>query len=148
MNIVKDRQFEQLMKAGHPGTSLPSPMMVACDVKIFFDKCHFHIDKILKVRMHHILCQLFTDTFAGTSRSCSFRYRRMDLTEPSCICGVDSPSAPQRPCISLCSGYCRGSWGMSNPGPPKITTDQVPVPHGRSPCPGISWHAGRACSQQ
>jgi hypothetical protein len=49
MNIVKDRQFEQLMKAGRPGTSLPSPMTVARDVKILFDKCRSRIDKILKV---------------------------------------------------------------------------------------------------
>jgi hypothetical protein len=49
MNIMKDRQFEQLMKGGRPGTSLPSLMTVARDVKILFDKCRSRIDKILKV---------------------------------------------------------------------------------------------------
>ena len=29
MNIVKDRQFEILMKTGWPGTSIPSPMTVS-----------------------------------------------------------------------------------------------------------------------
>ena len=51
MNIVKDRHFEQLMKAGRPGTSLPSPMTVARDVKLSFDTCRSCIDKILNVRI-------------------------------------------------------------------------------------------------
>jgi len=51
MNIVKDRHFEQLMKAGRPGTSLPSPMTVARDIKLSFDTCRSRIDKILKARI-------------------------------------------------------------------------------------------------
>ena len=103
MNIVKDRQFEHLMKAGHPGTLLPSLMMVSHDVKILFNTCCAHIDKILKVCITFRLLQLFADPFAGASGSCSFCYGCMDLTEPSCVCGVDGPSAPQRPRISFCS---------------------------------------------
>jgi hypothetical protein len=106
MNIVKDRQFEQLMKAGHPGTSLPSLMMVARDVKILFDKSCSHIDKILKVCIKFYVLQSFADTFAGASRSCSFRDGCMDLTKPSHVRGVDSPSAPQWPGISFCAGHC------------------------------------------
>jgi hypothetical protein len=103
MNIVKDRQFKHLMKAGRPGTSLPSLMMVSRDVKILFNKCRARIDKILKVCIMFRLLQPFADTFAGASGSCSFCYGCMDLAEPSCVCGVDSPSAPQRPHISFCS---------------------------------------------
>ena len=123
MNIMKDCQFKQLMKAGCPGTSLPGLMMVAHDVKILFDKSHSHIDKILKVCIMFYIFQSFADTFAGASRLCSFHDRCMDLTKPSCICGVDSPSAPQWPGISFCAGHCWGSQGMLFPSPPKTTTD-------------------------
>jgi hypothetical protein len=106
MNIVKDRQFKWLMKAGCPGTSLPSPMTVAHDVKILFDKSHSRIHKILKVCIMFYILQSFADTFAGASRLCSFRDRCMDLTKPSRIHGMDSPSAPQWPGISFCAGHC------------------------------------------
>ncbi|KAF8236978.1 hypothetical protein L208DRAFT_1249877, partial [Tricholoma matsutake] len=46
----------QHLEAGHPGTSLPSLMMVAREVKILFDKCHSRIDKILK---EHLGCVHF-----------------------------------------------------------------------------------------
>jgi hypothetical protein len=49
MNLVKDREFHQLMKAGRPGTSLPTPVTVGRDVKLSFEKCRERIDKILKV---------------------------------------------------------------------------------------------------
>ena len=49
MNLVKDREFLQLMKTGRPGTSLPTPMTVARDVKLSSEKCRERIDKILKV---------------------------------------------------------------------------------------------------
>jgi len=123
MNIMKDHQFKQLMKTGCPGTSLPSPMMVACNVNILFDKSHSHIDKILKVHIMFYILQSFADTFAEASKSCSFCDRCMDLTKPSHICGMGSPSAPQWPGISFCAGHCWGSQCMLFPSPPKTTTD-------------------------
>jgi hypothetical protein len=51
MNAVKDREFIQLMKAGRPGTSLPTPMTVGRDIELSFEKCRERIDKILKVRL-------------------------------------------------------------------------------------------------
>ncbi|KIL63556.1 hypothetical protein M378DRAFT_79508, partial [Amanita muscaria Koide BX008] len=54
MNIVKDRQFRHLMKAGRPGTSLPTPMTVARDVKLCFETCRVRIDKILKEHLGHV----------------------------------------------------------------------------------------------
>jgi hypothetical protein len=56
MNVVKDRQFLHLMKAGRPGTSLPTPSTVARDVKASFEKCRERIDKILKVGLTLYRC--------------------------------------------------------------------------------------------
>jgi hypothetical protein len=47
--VVEDREFITLMKAGCPGTSLPSPMTVSRDVKAAFERCRECIDNILKV---------------------------------------------------------------------------------------------------
>ena len=55
MNLVKDRQFEYLMKAGRPGASIPSPMTVSRDIHASFKKCRDRIDTILKThqgKMH------------------------------------------------------------------------------------------------
>lgn len=49
MNVVKDREFVHLMKAGRPGTSLPLAATVARDVKLSFARSRQRIDKILKV---------------------------------------------------------------------------------------------------
>ena len=49
MNIVKDREFLHLMKAGRPGTSLPTPATVARDVKLSFKRCCERINKIIMV---------------------------------------------------------------------------------------------------
>jgi len=43
--IIKDCQFEILMKAGQPGTSLPSPITVSCNIKAAFEHCRECIDK-------------------------------------------------------------------------------------------------------
>lgn len=123
MNIMKDHQFEELMKAGHPGTSLPNPMMVACNVKILFDKSHSHIDKILKVCIMFYILQSFSDTFAGAFKSCSFCDRCMDLTKPSCICGMDSPSAPQWPVLAFVLDIVEVPKVWHSPALPKTTTD-------------------------
>jgi hypothetical protein len=47
MIIVKDRQFEILMKTGQ--TSIPSPTTVARDVKVVFERTKEQIDTILRV---------------------------------------------------------------------------------------------------
>ena len=39
------------MKAGCPGTSIPTPATVGHDIKISFEKCCKRIDKILKVSL-------------------------------------------------------------------------------------------------
>ena len=51
MNLVKDREFNHLMKARCPGTSIPTLVTVGHDIKILFEKCHKQIDKILKVSL-------------------------------------------------------------------------------------------------
>ena len=68
MNVVKDREFIQLMKAGRPGTSIPTPMTVARDVKLSFEQCRERIDNILKVSLFSIHIN-YAYTFAGTFRS-------------------------------------------------------------------------------
>ena len=46
---VKDCQFENFMKAGWPGTTLPSLITVLHDIQAAFEKCCECIDNILKV---------------------------------------------------------------------------------------------------
>jgi hypothetical protein len=48
-HIVNDREFEVLMKAGRPGTTLPSVLTVGRDVNAAFERCRDRIDKLLKV---------------------------------------------------------------------------------------------------
>ena len=43
------------MKAGRPGTSLPSPMTVSRDIKAAFERCQECIDTILKVSPLHLV---------------------------------------------------------------------------------------------
>ena len=59
MHLVKDSEFIQLMKAGHPSTSIPTPITVGRDIKLSFEKCRERIDKILKVRMTFIIKLLY-----------------------------------------------------------------------------------------
>jgi hypothetical protein len=47
--IVEDREFRSLMKAGRPGTSLPSSLTVSRDIKATFKRCRERIDTFLKV---------------------------------------------------------------------------------------------------
>lgn len=49
LNIVKDRQFQELMMAGRPSTSIPSPKTVSRDIKLAFERSRQRIDKIMKV---------------------------------------------------------------------------------------------------
>ena len=58
-NIVNDREFEVLMKAGRPGTTLPSVSTVGRDINAAFERCRERIDKLLKVSSecrYHISC--------------------------------------------------------------------------------------------
>jgi hypothetical protein len=52
LKIVKDRAFAVLMKAGRPGTTIPSPMTVSQDIDTAFERCCECIDQILKVCLH------------------------------------------------------------------------------------------------
>ena len=67
MNLVKDREFIQLMKAGRPGTSIPTPMTVRRDINLSFMKCREQIDKILKVHLtFNIIILLYLYIFRNT----------------------------------------------------------------------------------
>ncbi|KAG6862925.1 hypothetical protein C0991_009458, partial [Blastosporella zonata] len=54
MNIVKDRQFGILMKAGRPVTYIPSPSTISRDIKVAFHACQQRIDKILREHNGHV----------------------------------------------------------------------------------------------
>ena len=49
LKIVTDRAFAVLMKAGRPGTTIPSPMTVSRDINSAFERCRERVDQILKV---------------------------------------------------------------------------------------------------
>jgi hypothetical protein len=57
-NIVGDRQFEALMKAGRPGTEIPSNTTVARDMRSAFERCKERIDNLLQVRSYILLLHL------------------------------------------------------------------------------------------
>jgi hypothetical protein len=61
--IVKDRMFNILMKAGRPGTSLPSPMTVSRDIQLSFDKSRKRINTLLNE--HKGLLHLATDAWTS-----------------------------------------------------------------------------------
>ncbi|KAH9045980.1 hypothetical protein EDB84DRAFT_1265619, partial [Lactarius hengduanensis] len=48
LSIVNDREFKVLMKAGRPGTTIPSQKTVSRDIQAAFDKCRLRVDRILK----------------------------------------------------------------------------------------------------
>ena len=81
------------MKAGHPGTTIPSPMTVSRDIKSAFERCHERIDQILKVCLH--LPVFFDDLrLTGTFGSCTLRYRRLDFSKPQSFRRLDRASSP------------------------------------------------------
>ena len=49
LQIVKDRQFEIVMKAGRPMTYIPSPPTVSRDIRTLFEFTRQQIDEMLKV---------------------------------------------------------------------------------------------------
>ena len=49
LKIVTDQAFAVLMKAGRPGTTIPSPMTVSRDINSAFERCRERVDQILKV---------------------------------------------------------------------------------------------------
>ena len=53
LGIVKDWQFKILMKTGCPRTSIPSPLTIARDVKLVFERAREWLDKILRVHFLH-----------------------------------------------------------------------------------------------
>ena len=114
MNLVKDCEFVQLMKAGCPSTSLLIPVTVAQVVKLLFEKCWGWIEKILKVWLtlafkFYIVTILIH--FLGSSGMYSLCHWCLDFPEPSCVCGMDGSFAPWRKSVGLHFGYCWSSWG-------------------------------------
>ena len=62
LNIVNDHEFEVLMKAGRPGTTLPSVSTAGRDVKAVFERCRERIDNLLKVSATGIMTLVANST--------------------------------------------------------------------------------------
>ena len=94
LKIVKDRAFAVLMKAGRPGTTIPSPMMVSRDIDTAFERCRERIDQILKVCLHSRVPFNDLRSTTGTSGSCTLRYRCVDFSKPQGFRCLDRASSP------------------------------------------------------
>jgi hypothetical protein len=94
--IVKDRQFDILMKAGRPGTSLPSPMTVSHDIKAAFERCRERIDTILKVSLRICITDCLFNLCIGTLWVCTFCNRCVDIPESPGLRRLDSAFTPPR----------------------------------------------------
>ncbi|KAG6825117.1 hypothetical protein H0H92_004643 [Tricholoma furcatifolium] len=63
MKIVTDRQLATLMKAGHPGMTIPSPATISRNIKTAFEASHLQIDKLLREHKGHV--HFATDTWTS-----------------------------------------------------------------------------------
>ena len=88
--IIKDCQFDILMKAGHPGISLPSPLTVLHDIKAIFEQCRERIDTILKVSLQICIMDCLFNLCIGTLQVCTFCNWRMDIPKSLGLCCLDS----------------------------------------------------------
>jgi len=59
------------MKAGRPGTSLPSPITVSRDIKAAFECCRERIDTILQVSLPICIMDFLFNHCIGTLRACT-----------------------------------------------------------------------------
>ena len=84
--IVKDCQFEILMKARQPGTSLPSPITASCDIKAVFEHCCEHIDTILKVCLPIGTMGCLFNHCIGTLWACTICNWCVDISKPPGSC--------------------------------------------------------------
>ena len=79
VKYCKDHHFEILMKAGWPGTSLPSPSTVSQDIKAAFKSCHEHINNILKVSFRICFMDCSFNLCIGTLQVYTFCNQCMDI---------------------------------------------------------------------
>ena len=84
------------MKAGRPGTSLPSPRTVSHDIKAAFKSCCESIDKILKVSLQICFIDVSFNLSIGILQAPTFFNRCVDIPKSPGICRLDSAFAAQR----------------------------------------------------
>jgi len=112
LKIIKDRAFAVLMKAGRPGTTIPSPMTVSWDIDTAFERCRECIDQILKVCLHLRVSFNNLSPTTGTSGSCTLWYWYVDFSKPQSFRCLDHASSPWGTCAMFPSRYCWSSWGL------------------------------------
>ena len=109
--IVKDHQFDILMKAGHPGTSLPSPSTVLCDIKAAFEQCCECIDTILKVSLQICIMDCLFNLCIGTLQACTFYNWCMDIPKSLGLHHLDSAPTPLQKDFGILTWYHWGAKG-------------------------------------
>lgn len=89
------------MKAGRPGTSLPSTMTVSRDIKAAFERCRERIDTILKVSLQVCIMNCVFNLYIGTLWMYTFCDQCMDFSKPSGLCCLDGAFALLRKDLSI-----------------------------------------------
>jgi hypothetical protein len=84
------------MKAGRPGTSLPTPMTVSRDIKAAFECCRERIDTILKVGLRICIAGCVFNRYIGTLRTYTFCDQCVDFPKSPGLCCLDGAFAPLR----------------------------------------------------
>ncbi|GBE82246.1 hypothetical protein SCP_0406300 [Sparassis crispa] len=69
VRIVSDREFQELMMAGHPTLVLPSSMTLARDIKSLFEHCRERIGQLLREHPGHL--NFATDAWTSPNH-CAF----------------------------------------------------------------------------
>ena len=108
---VKDRQFDILMKARHPGTSLPSPLTVSHDIKATFERCREHINTILKVSLRICIMDCLFNLCIGTLQACTFCNRCVDIPKSLGLHRLDSALTPLQKDFGILTWYHWGAKG-------------------------------------
>ena len=114
LKIVTDWAFAVLMKSGHFGTTIPSPMTVSWDIKSAFERCREHIDHILKACLGSQVLFCYLHSTIGTFGSCSLQYWCLDFSKPQGFRCLDCPSSPWGTCSMFPPQHCWSSWGSSS----------------------------------
>ncbi|GBE87595.1 hypothetical protein SCP_1102720 [Sparassis crispa] len=68
-HLISDREFQELMTAGHPGLLLPTPMTLQRDVKASFQRCRERIGTLLREHPGHL--NFATDAWTSPNH-CAF----------------------------------------------------------------------------
>ena len=92
--IIKDHQFDILMKARHLETSLPSPMTVSCNIRATFECCHECINTTLKVSLWICIMDCLFNLCIGTLQACTFFNWCGDIPELLGLHCLDGASTP------------------------------------------------------